>query len=198
MENLFASIYDNNGWSGKESRSGTGSDLDQTQVIREELPKLLRKYDIVSMLDIPCGDYWWFSHIKDLPEVLYIGGDIVQRLIWDNQDKYPDVDFRRLDITQDELPKVDLVLVRDMLGHFSQADVDRALANLRASGSRYLLTTTFTTVKQQYPDIETGKWRPVNMELMLGKPLDLIDEKFMGYGKKNTGKSLGLWELNHG
>lgn len=195
MQDIFTSIYKSNGWSGQESRSGTGSDLWQTKTIRRELPKLFLKYHINSLLDIPCGDYWWFHKMKhDLEK--YIGADIVWQAIEENKFKYPGVDFRHLDITQDDLPQVDAVFCRDLFGHFSQEDLERGLAQVRASGSKYLIATTFTTVKKQYPDIETGKWRPINMELILGKPLDMVDEKFMGYNNKPTGKSLGIWELN--
>lgn len=38
------------------------------------------KYGVRSVLDIPCGDFFWFKEIKlDLDS--YIGGDIVAPLI---------------------------------------------------------------------------------------------------------------------
>jgi FMN-dependent NADH-azoreductase len=70
----------------------------------------------------------------ELPEgMLYVGADIVDELIQSNKRKYPKHYFRVLDITQDELPKVDLMMVRDCLVHLSDADVKKALTNIKRS-----------------------------------------------------------------
>jgi len=84
MEDIFTGIYLSNGWSGKESKSGTGSDLDQTRIIRQQIPKLFRKLGIKSVLDVPCGDFWWFKEM-DLGNIKYIGADIVPELIKSNR-----------------------------------------------------------------------------------------------------------------
>src|SRR6185295_15560120 len=72
-------------------------------------------------------------------------------------------EFHCLDITADKLPRADLVLCRDCLVHLSFKDVFRALENIRRSGARFLLTTTFSK-REQNRDIETGNWRPLNLE----------------------------------
>jgi hypothetical protein len=40
---VFAELFHGNGWNGKQSASGTGSDADQTAVLVRELPALLRR-----------------------------------------------------------------------------------------------------------------------------------------------------------
>lgn len=193
MKDTFTSIYKSNGWSGDESISGTGSSLAQTNVIREEIPKLIKQFNISSVLDIPCGDYWWFKEMG--LDIKYTGADVVPELIIENRRRYPGVNFIVADITKDYLPRVDLVLCRDLLGHFSNSDVKLALGNLLMSGSKYLLTTTFPNVTSPI-DITTGMWRPINMlHFDLPEPLALIDEKLIGTDGKNCGKSLGLWRL---
>src|SRR3989337_577739 len=74
-EQIFKEIYKSHQWSGI-SKSGPGSDLTQTKVIREELPKIIKKLKIASLLDIPCGDFFWLKEV-DLGFVNYIGADIV-------------------------------------------------------------------------------------------------------------------------
>lgn len=187
MEETFTSIYRSNGWGGRESLSGSGSDLVETVAIRKALPKLLKKYDIDFMLDLPCGDFNWMSHI-DLGKTKYLGMDIVPELIRANKIYYPFHAFEVGDATRTVLPMADLVLCRDMLGHLSDADMRLAIRNIALSGSKYLLTTTFPEAKENR-DIETGGWRPVNIELLLGEPIELIDEDY-------EGKKLGLWSLN--
>lgn len=176
LKSTFDDIYNNNLWSSKESKSGLGSELTSTAKIRTELPELINKYGMTSMLDIPCGDYNWMKEVN-LSGVTYIGADIVEGVIANNKTLYPEVDFRVMDLTKDVLPTVDLIFVRDCLGHLSNANVFKALENIKASGSGYLLTTCFTKYDRN-SDIVDGGWRPIN--LMLApfrlKPQYLINE----------------------
>ena len=44
-EDRFTKIYLSNHWNSPESRSGQGSTLENTQSIRNELPKIFEKYE---------------------------------------------------------------------------------------------------------------------------------------------------------
>ena len=55
----FTKIYKSNHWNSLESRSGEGSTFENTENIRLMLPKLLNKYQISILLDVPCGDFNW-------------------------------------------------------------------------------------------------------------------------------------------
>jgi SAM-dependent methyltransferase len=198
-DEVFEEIYRRNHWRGDESISGTGSDKQQTARIVEELPRLLRRHGAASMLDIPCGDFNWMSRV-DLAGIEYIGGDIVPALVESNTERYarPGVSFRRLDLMSDPLPPVDIVFCRDCLVHFSLADARRALANIAASGSRFLLTTTFPEHPRNR-DIPTGLWRELDLEsppFMLGTPLELLNEGCTEGGGTHRDKSLGLWPMD--
>lgn len=194
MKDVFTDIYRQNGWKGDQSVSGQGSGLEQTAVIRQELPKLFSRLKTRSVLDIPCGDFYWFKRMPSNLE-LYIGADVVPELIAANIDAYDNKrrEFMVLDITTDELPKVDLVLCRDLLGHFSNSDLQLALNNIKRSGSTYLLATTFPSSFNQWA-IETGQWRPLNLAYYCGlpEPLEVIGEGNQMF----KDKSLGLWKLN--
>jgi SAM-dependent methyltransferase len=194
VNTIFEQYYQNNFWGNTESVSGNGSDLKSTLIIRTLLPRLWRDLNIYSVLDAACGDMNWASRVK-WPE-RYIGCDIVPELITENRRKYPEGEFQVLDITQSLLPKVDLIFARDVLVHFSNADVQRALRNIRASGAKFLMATTFNKHNNDDTwDITTGEWRPINMQQMWGLPRPelLINEgcDAPGFGDK----SLGLWRL---
>ncbi|MCR4415004.1 MAG: class I SAM-dependent methyltransferase [Thermoguttaceae bacterium] len=195
-EQVFNDIYRRNAWSSAESVSGLGSGLDQTIVIRRELPALVREFGWRSMLDLPCGDFHWMSHVElDLD---YLGADIVDDLIQRNQARYagPGRRFVRLDLLADPLPAVDVVLCRDCLVHFSHADVRRALANLCASGSRFLLTTTHVHAHGNR-DIPTGAFWPLDLQaapFLLPRPIRLIDERCTHRGSLGA-KCLALWHM---
>lgn len=197
MGDVFGSIYRQHLWGDGESLSGAASSLTATAGVRTELPALLRELGIRSMLDIPCGDFHWMKEAA-LELDVYIGADIVGELTkankrFENEGRT----FTTLDLTRDPLPKVDLVLCRDCLIHFSLLDARRGLDNIRASGSRYLLTTTFTRSSRRNIDIVTGQWRPLNLQrppFSLPAPLSVIREGWPGGGRFDD-RSLGLWRM---
>jgi hypothetical protein len=199
MSDVFGQVYAANYWGNAESRSGNGSDLKQTAVIRAEIPKLIRDLGVVSMLDIPCGDFFWMQRCQTGLET-YIGADVVPKLVRDLNEQYSNARrrFETLDLTEDALPKVDLVLCRDLLVHFSSNDIRRAVVNVKRSWSTYLLTTTFTDRDQNRDITTSGDWRPLNLELppiSFPKPVRLINEGCTEYQNQFKDKSLGLWRL---
>lgn len=196
-EYVFTDICHRNKWGGKESVSGPGSGLRQTRAVRNGLPAICGDFEAHTMLDIPCGDFHWMKHVG-LESIDYIGADVVQDLIQKNhQYETSNIHFRKLDLIEDKLPKVDLVFCRDCLVHLSYKDTFSALRNICASGSTYLLTTTFTSHRHNH-DIATGEWRPLNLEVppfSFPPPLKTINEECTeGDGAYND-KSLGLWRV---
>jgi len=183
---------------GHESVSGPGSSMRQTAELRRRLPLLLQSLDVSVLLDAPCGDFHWMAEVS-LGVDAYIGIDLLENLIQRNREIYsaPGRYFLALNFLEDRLPKADIVLCRDCLGHFSCDDITRALRNFAASGSRYLLTTTFPA-RAKNADIRTGEWRPLNLQaapFSLPPPLKMIDEKCTESGGAFEDKSLGLWRL---
>ena len=75
LQERFERIYSTNLWSDPDSRSGVGSTIDSTAVVRAELPLALRQLDARVLLDVPCGDFAWMEQV-DLTGIEYIGGDI--------------------------------------------------------------------------------------------------------------------------
>jgi len=221
MADVFRAIYTNNTWASDVSHSGTGSDQQQTAVIRAILPGLLRELGVRRMLDLPCGDFHWMQML-DL-DLEYIGADVVEDLIAANNARYGNGRrrFQVMDIANDLLPRVDLIFCRDLLVHFSFDDALQAISNLKFSGSTYLLTTTFTS-RTNNLDIKTGEWRVLNLQrppFNFPPPLRLINENCTerglnvkerrqgslrrrpSAGEQASGgsawadKSLGLWRL---
>src|SRR5258708_39545205 len=80
---VFTKIWETHYWGGA-SLSGTGSDLIQTEKIRNFLPQLLQRYNCRSMIDAPCGDFYWMQDV-DLPLDRYVGIDVVLPLVAKNQ-----------------------------------------------------------------------------------------------------------------
>lgn len=192
---VFTEIYRTGAWGDSESVSGPGSGLQRTAALRAELAKLIDRLGVKSMLDAGCGDFHWMK-AADLGLDSYVGVDVVESLIAHNRRLHsaPGRTFMRADITRDRLPCADLVLCRECVVHFPDADVKQTLANFCRSGSRYLLATTFT--ERSNTTIEVGGWRPLNVQAPpfdLPEPLLTIPD--VPVDGSYADKRLALWRL---
>jgi SAM-dependent methyltransferase len=193
---VFTSIYRNDGW---RSTSGAGSTLAETENVRQDIATLITERRPKSILDVPCGNHLWMNRI-DLKGCRYIGADIVKDLVLSNCRQYSDTnkEFIVLDITRSPLPTVDLIICRDCLVHLSERLIAKALTNIKASQSTYLLTTTFSDRKGN-EDIKTGGWRPLNFQappFNFPAPILLMREGCSEAGGAYKDKSLGLWRVD--
>lgn len=192
-----------------ESCSGPGSNLAQTAVLRAELPAVLADLGVRSVLDLPCGDLFWTSRIE-LGVDAYIGADIVPGLIERNRERFArsNREFRVIDITRDQLPRVDLIFCRDCLVHLRDEDIHRALTNIGRSGSTFLAMTTFTERTRNADVTEIGAWRPLNFQLApfrLPEPFRLVNERCtevdvttengVAVEHRYADKSIGVWRV---
>ena len=199
-QEVFTEIYNTNQWRSAESISGTGSEIVQTQTLISDFEKLLKDLNIKSVLDIPCGDFKWMQKVN-LSGVNYIGADIVADLIANNTKTYgnnSNIQFKVLNLITDKLPLCDLVFVRDCLVHLCYDDILKALDNIKASGCKYLLTTTFVKHHANY-NIITGAWRKINLQIKpfnLPEPMQIINENCTEINGAFSDKSMALWEIN--
>lgn len=195
---VFRYIYRTNFWGGKESRSGAGSGLVQTAVIRRELPRLVQALGVKTLLDAPCGDYYWMRHVE-LRGVRYVGADIVDECIAANRrHENETTSFLCLDVVSDPLPASDMILCRDGLVHMSYDHALQAVRNFKKTGAKYLLATTFT--KHLNSDIGDRTWRPLNLEqppFSFGRPLMVFAEEVIeAKTDEFDDYRLGLWRLD--
>jgi len=196
-EEVFTQIYLENKWGDQESRSGKGSNLQITTGLREDLPELLRRLNIHTLLDIPCGDFHWMKELE-LPLEHYQGGDIVKPLIEENQRLYGNErrEFLHLDLLRDPLPQADAIFCRDSLVHLCFDDIGKAVRNIRESGSTYLFATQFPDIMRN-EDIVTGKHRPLNLTLPpFNWPEPLLEYVEYHAGKRRGKKCLSVWKIS--
>jgi|SRR5579872_1008878 len=197
---LFKYIYKENSWLNKNTRSGNGSDLTETPIIRLQIPQLIEKYGIKTMLDAGCGEFFWQKELDLSSLELYMGIDIVPEIIEHNSKRYQTdrCTFALLDIVSQPIPTVDMILCRDVFQHLSDTDIQQAINAMKKSGSKYLLTSTFVNKNQNEDPTKhprplvarvTGRGR--NLQLApfnFPKPIDIIEEGF-------ENKTLGLWKI---
>lgn len=191
---VFSGIFEGRAWGDGESISGPGSSLHETRFLRKELPFLLKKYGIRTILDIPCGDFNWMKEV-DLSSYDYCGADIVPDLINFNKHRFPDINFKIMNLLADDLPAVDLIICRDCLFHFPFDVIKVALNNIKRSGSKYVLTTSHTWLSVPSKDIEMGDFRKINLQnppINLPSPVDFIIEANGEHMQQD--RCMCLWE----
>ncbi len=195
---IFTDYARANKWGDKDSKSGKGSNLEATAEVRKLLPVLLRDLGARSLLDVPCGDFFWMAHV-DLTGIDYLGGDIVPDLIEANRVAHarPGVAFQVVDLIRGPVPRADVIFVRDCLVHLSHDHVHAALANIARSGGTWLLTTTFPDTPAN-EDIATGEWRAIDLTkppFNLPRPERQLPEGQAHLKGQRADKMLGLWRI---
>jgi hypothetical protein len=198
-QQVFINIYERNAWGNVESRSGSGSTLEQTKTIRAAIPRLLRDLGVRSLLDIPCGDHHWMREVP-LEGIEYIGMDIVPSMVERNQRLYGSgrKTFLKGNLVKDSLRKADLILCRDCFGHLPHRDIIESLRNIKRSGSTYILATTFTE-RTENAELNRFGWRPLNLQLSpfnLPPPIIILNENCTERDGQYSDKSLGLWQIS--
>jgi hypothetical protein len=188
---VFTNIFRKNWWNNGESRSGWGAELKRTVSIRAELPEFVSRHSIGSLLDAPCGDFHWMRHVQWPVGFKYTGADIVPDLVIENRRKYPDIEFLELDVLHDPLPDVGAWLARDLMIHFPDEAVQKALSQFRRSKISFLMATTYPNALKN-TDIKYGQVRHLNLcapPFSLPPPFTTLHED----DDPNTGRVIGVW-----
>lgn len=203
-EEIFGPVIRGSHWGSLDTPSGPGSERGGMERVVGPLGDLLRRHNVKSLLDAPCGDFNWMDMV-DLDGIRYMGLDVVPEQVERAKENAQRVaqpnmfTFQKGDMIGGELPRADLALCRDGLVHFPFADIFATLHNLRKHGITYLLTTTFPDAPENR-DITMGQWRPLNFQLApfrFPAPDELIDD-FAGVEVNGCGrKTLGLWNLQN-
>ena len=181
LSDRFSAIYENRVWlNGRTtgSKSGSGSDLTNTENVRRCLGDLLEFLGTRTLLDIGCGDFTWMKELY-LP-FKYIGVDIVPSVVAADNALYASErrSFSVLDATHDPLPQADTILCREVMFHLSFRDIRQLLGNIRMSRSSYLIATNDDGLRYN-ADILSGDFRMLNLlktPLLFPNPLRSIPD----------------------
>ncbi len=136
VSSTFKNIYENKRWGekGKEKfNSGRGSDDNIANRFVEFSQKYIEDNKITSIVDLGCGDFRLGSQYISPQIKKYVGVDVVDILIEHHEKEFGDgvKSFRCLDIINDELPKGELCIIRQVLQHLSNEQVEKILIKLR-------------------------------------------------------------------
>jgi hypothetical protein len=140
----FSQIYESGSWGGEHAEyfSGLGSREPRivdpyVESIRAFAEGSQSKLDAV---DLGCGDFSVGARIRSAFNA-YRAYDVVPAVIEQNKREYQglDVEFGCLDIVEQPLPPGDVVMLRQVLQHLSNAQIAKIVPKL--SNYRYLIVT---------------------------------------------------------
>lgn len=189
LQKLFTRFYNPQDQACEPMRGA--SSIEMTKKIRDELWPLFEQHGIRSMFDAGCNDCAW-AQAHD-PRIIYSGGDISAEIIAEAHRKFPNLNVQVFDVTTDPIPAVDVLFMRDVAIHLSNADKLRMLHNWLDSGVPWLLTTT-EPAHQENTEIEYNAdgfpWAGINWQLQpwnFPEPRDCIVEQ------GHESRRLALW-----
>lgn len=143
-KDAMAQIYEMNLWGSNESEFYSGIGSHNTEFIQPYLDVvisfLISFKKSISVCDLGCGD---FNVGKELVEHTskYVAVDIVPDLIERNKEEFnaDSLEFHCLDIAVDDLPPADCALLRQVLQHLSNTEVQKIVTKL--ADYKYVILT---------------------------------------------------------
>ncbi|MEX0722638.1 MAG: class I SAM-dependent methyltransferase [Gracilimonas sp.] len=172
-------IYEMNLWGGENADFYSGAGSHHPEILDpyiEVVISFLESFeDPLVVCDLGCGD---FNVGKELlaHSQKYIAVDIVEKLIERNKKKFKNVklEFLCLDIAKDDLPSGDCAILRQVLQHISNAEVQQILNKL--TGFKYVILTEHLPEEDFTPNIDIISGQGIRLKKHSG--LDLSAAPF--------------------
>ncbi len=177
---VMQQVYEMKLWGGKEFEfySGIGShDVKIIEPYLDSVSAFLKSHNnALTVCDLGCGDFNIGKHLAKYTRK-YSAIDIVEKLIDRNKAlfKQDNLEFHCLDITEDELPAGDCIIIRQVLQHLSNSEIQKIIRKL--TPYKYVILTehipmgTFTPNK----DIISGQ----GIRLKQNSGVNLLETPFI-------------------
>lgn len=179
-EEIFSKIYQGPYW-------GNGPGVDLTSGDGTSAPEIVAPYieavtafleslpSIPDAVDLGCGDFTVGAQLRPFCDQ-YTACDVVPDVISRNKVRYADaaVDFRVVDIVSDPLPDGDVVFLRQVLQHLSNADVAQVAAAL--GKFKHAIVTEHIPIGRFTPNLDMPSGPHIRVGL--GSGIDLVEPPF--------------------
>jgi hypothetical protein len=176
---VMKQIYDQHLWGGKEFDfySGIGSHNPYTVnlYIKGVIDFLESHNNLITVCDLGCGDFNIGQHLIKYTKT-YIAIDIVESLIERNKKlfKADNLEFHCLDISKDELPDADCIILRQVLQHLSNSEILQIIRKLKSY--KYIILTEHLPVGSFKPNKD--KIASQGIRLKQNSGVDLLAKPF--------------------
>jgi hypothetical protein len=179
-KDVMNQVYEKKLWGGIDFDFYSGEGSHRPEIITPYLDAVstfLNSYNgTLTVCDLGCGDFNIGKQLTSYTKK-YIAIDIVESLIKRNKTlfKNDNLTFQCLDITKDDLPKGDCVILRQVLQHLSNQEIRNIVHKINTY--KYVILTEH---------IPTGKFTP-NKDIITGQGVRL---------KKNSGVNVLVKPFN--
>lgn len=161
-KDVMNQIYEMHLWGGKTLDFYSGIGSHDPKIINPYLDTLITflkaHNNALTICDLGCGDFNIGKHLTQYTKT-YIAIDIVENLIYRNKNLYKaeNLEFYCLDISKDELPSGDCIILRQVLQHLSNKEIQNILKKLEAY--KYIILTEHIPLSDFIPnkDIISGQ-----------------------------------------
>ncbi|WP_411895717.1 methyltransferase [Winogradskyella sp. A2] len=172
-------IYEQHFWGGKDYDFYSGEGSHQPEIIKpyfEVVSGFLKSHkNKLTVCDLGCGDFNIGKHLFEYTQK-YIAVDIVESLILRNIEifKANNLEFHCLDISKDELPKADCIILKQVLQHLSNEEIKSIVKKL--SNYKYMILTEHLPMGNFTPN--KNKIASQGIRLKQNSGVDLLAEPF--------------------
>ncbi len=144
LPEAFDEVYRKKMWKQGDSLSGLGSEGELAGQYLRFLETYIDTHNIKSIVDAGCGDFTIGARICAQVQS-YVGLDVSGLIIERNKRAFGNlnnVSFAQCDLTDTIFPQADLICIRQVLQHLSNAQIALILSNLQSSAGwkRVLIT----------------------------------------------------------
>lgn len=183
MKKVFSDIYKEKVW---YKGSGSGSLPKTTRIYRKFIQEYIIKNKIKSVLDFGCGN-WNFSKLINWRGINYLGLDVVDFVIEENRRKYTKktIKFDVADLSNEKLPVADLIIVKDVIQHWSNKDILKIISKLKKF--KHVLITNNCGRGDTNKDIKNGQARSLDLSK---PPFNQKIKELLRYKSKRPHKNI--------
>jgi hypothetical protein len=202
---IFFLIYKSNHWNKYKKInednflvSGPGSipGNKQTNNVINNLDIFIKKNNIKSILDMPCGDFSWMKNlVKNNTDINYTGYDIVNDIITLNNKKHSSnkINFFCRDIVNEKnYDNFDLVFIRDFFIHIDNESINRILTKIKNSKVRFLACSNNNNESFNNNIAAIGAHRKINLKI---KPF-YLDEIFHTFSEEKDDNYINIYKIS--
>ena len=153
VKEVFTEVYKKNTWGGEKGTfySGAGTHNPNTLIYISRIADFIKENNIRQVVEIGCGDFTISKKITEQVDVEYTGVDVVSELVTylDENYKNEKTRFCVLNAADDKLPDGNLVIIRQVLQHLSNGQIQKILSKL--GKYKFALITEHVPIT---PDVE--------------------------------------------
>ena len=164
LEDVFDEIYQKGMWTPEGETATVHSGPGSMPGVTGGYEKFVAGYidadpRILTLVDIGCGDFQVSSRIlrRVKRPVRYIGCDIAATVVAENMRRHArdgEIEFRQLNVAAGDVPRGDIVTIREVFQHLSNETIRTAIENLRRAGFKRAIITEAVPENPSAPNLD--------------------------------------------